>query len=98
MKWPYQNAANALTEAVQMPGMLRMQLIPDQPAGYGEWRQLVSAFSVQGRSVHDARLVAAMLVANITTILTFNVQDFTRYQRLLVLSPSDVLAGRLPAP
>jgi len=33
VKWPYQNAANALTEAVQMPGMLRMQLIPDQPAG-----------------------------------------------------------------
>lgn len=33
VKWPYMNSANALTEAVQMPGMLRMQLIPDQPAG-----------------------------------------------------------------
>jgi len=34
VKWPYQIAgSNLLTEAIQMPGMLRMQLIPDQPAG-----------------------------------------------------------------
>ena len=34
VKYPYQNAgSNLLSEAVQMPGMLRMQLIPDQPAG-----------------------------------------------------------------
>jgi len=31
-KWPILNGGN-LTEAVQMPGMLRMQLVPDQPAG-----------------------------------------------------------------
>ncbi len=34
VKYPYMNAgSNLLTEAVQMPGMLRMQLIPDQAAG-----------------------------------------------------------------
>ena len=34
VKYPYMNAgSNLLSEAVQMPGMLRMQLIPDQPAG-----------------------------------------------------------------
>ncbi|MBV70292.1 MAG: hypothetical protein CMH52_03000 [Myxococcales bacterium] len=34
-KFPYLTggAGGALTEVVQMPGMLRMQLIPDQPAG-----------------------------------------------------------------
>ena len=34
VKFPLQKAgSNMMTEAVQMPGMLRMQLIPDQPAG-----------------------------------------------------------------
>lgn len=33
VKFPYTNGGKGLTEAVQMPGMLRMQLIPDQPAG-----------------------------------------------------------------
>lgn len=34
VKYPLTNNANGLlTETVQMPGMLRMQLIPDQPAG-----------------------------------------------------------------
>tara|TARA_Y100001938_G_scaffold151029_1_gene245306 strand:- start:2608 stop:4179 length:1572 start_codon:yes stop_codon:yes gene_type:complete len=34
VKFPYLlNNGNKMTEAVQMPGMLRMQLIPDQPAG-----------------------------------------------------------------
>lgn len=31
-KWPILNGSN-LTEAMQMPGMLRMQLVPDQPTG-----------------------------------------------------------------
>ena len=34
VKYPYMNpGSNMLTESVQMPGMLRMQLIPDQAAG-----------------------------------------------------------------
>ena len=32
-KWPILNSSGQLTEAMQMPGMLRMQLVPDQAAG-----------------------------------------------------------------
>lgn len=32
-KWPILTATGQLTEAMQMPGMLRMQLVPDQPTG-----------------------------------------------------------------
>ena len=32
-KWPILSATGQLTEAMQMPGMLRMQLVPDQAAG-----------------------------------------------------------------
>jgi len=32
-KWPILSTSGQLTEAMQMPGMLRMQLVPDQAAG-----------------------------------------------------------------
>jgi hypothetical protein len=32
-KWPVLTASGQLTEAMQMPGMIRMQLVPDQAAG-----------------------------------------------------------------
>ncbi|MCI0495485.1 type II toxin-antitoxin system VapC family toxin [candidate division KSB1 bacterium] len=51
-------------------------LLPDSTAIYPGWRRLVVDFGVSGVQVHDARLVAAMLVHNITHILTFNTQGF----------------------
>ena len=54
-------------------------VLPDNALIYTTWRRLVVAFGVSGVQVHDARLVAAMLVHGITHILTFNVSDFVRY-------------------
>lgn len=67
-------------------------LLPDTPAIYPAWEQIVTTFSVQGKQVHDARLVAAMQVHGITHILTFNTADFLRYQPLgiTVVQPASV--------
>jgi predicted nucleic acid-binding protein len=54
-------------------------LLPDSPGIYPEWRRLTVTFDVRGVQVHDARLVAAMKVLNMTHILTFNTVDFRRY-------------------
>lgn len=51
-------------------------LLPDSPAVYPVWRQLIVKYNVSGVQVHDARLVATMLVHDVTHILTFNIQDF----------------------
>lgn len=53
--------------------------IPDAAAAYLEWRRLITAYSVSGVQVHDSRLVAAMMAAGMTHILTFNTVDFIRY-------------------
>ena len=45
---------------------------------------------VSGQKVHDARLVAAMNVHDVKTILTFDVDDFSRYRFIRVLHPEDV--------
>jgi predicted nucleic acid-binding protein len=55
------------------------------------WQRLVVDHRVEGRSTHDARLVAAMLVHGIESLLTFNVQDFLRYGEIRVLDAATVV-------
>ena len=54
-------------------------LLPDTPSVYPTWEQLVATYQVKGVNVHDTRLVAFMLVHNISHILTFNTKDFQRF-------------------
>ena len=56
--------------------------LPENDLVYAVWRQLIVAKGVSGKQVHDARLVAFMLVYNITHILTFNGADFRRFESL----------------
>ena len=65
-------------------------VLPDSPAIYAEWRRLVVAHSVSGKQVHDARIVAAMNVHNITHILTFNLDDFKRYSFVTLVDPTSI--------
>ncbi|MDE0313696.1 MAG: type II toxin-antitoxin system VapC family toxin [Candidatus Poribacteria bacterium] len=58
---------------------LLFPLLPDDsPNVYTEWRRLAVQYSVSGKKVHDARLVASMISQGITHILTFD-KDFDRY-------------------
>lgn len=63
----------------------------DTAAIYSVWEQLVITYSVKGINVHDARLVAAMLVHGLTHILTFNTKDFARYSQITVVHPTTIV-------
>jgi predicted nucleic acid-binding protein len=67
-------------------------LLPDSPAVYAEWRRLVVSFGVSGIQVHDARIVAAMIVHGVTHILTLNTTDFVRYgtRGIVAVDPTTV--------
>jgi predicted nucleic acid-binding protein len=69
-----------------------LTLLPDIPAIYPAWKQLVRDHGVQGVKVYDARLVAVMRVYAVDTILTFNVADFKRYAGIGAVQPGAVLA------
>lgn len=62
-------------------------LLRDERAVLNEWERLVAESKVQGRSTHDARLVAAMRRHAIAHIVTFNVRDFSRYPGVIVVEP-----------
>ncbi len=69
------------------------ELLPDNPAIYREWLRLVQTYSVAGVGAHDARIVAAMKVHGVANLVTFNTDDFKRFNRteITVLTPADIL-------
>nr|WP_279239832.1 type II toxin-antitoxin system VapC family toxin [Scytonema sp. UIC 10036] len=54
-------------------------ILPDVAEIFPHWKRLVLEYGVMGVNVHDARLVALMLVYGVSHILTFNLEDFNRY-------------------
>ena len=66
-----------------------VDLLPELPVHH-EWLRLVTKYRVSGKNVHDARLVASMVVHGVEQILTFNGADFTRYAEISVLDPFQV--------
>jgi len=81
------STADAATELMRLKSMF--PLLPDTPAIYPVWESLVVQYRVSGKPAHDARLVAAMLVHGLTTILTFDKAGFSRYAGIHVVHPAD---------
>ncbi len=65
-------------------------LLPDSTETFREWRRLVVQHNVIGAKVHDTRLVATMKVHGLDRILTFNMQDFIRYEGVTAIHPESV--------
>ena len=65
-----------------------LTLLPDLPAIYTAWKEIVRDHKVQGVKVYDARLIATMNVYAVENILTFNTADFKRYNNIAALHPS----------
>lgn len=70
------------------------QLILDTPEIYAEWKRLVIAHAVQGKQVHDTRIVAAMNIHGITHLLTYNKNDFGRFAGIVIVSPPEVVSSQ----
>jgi predicted nucleic acid-binding protein len=79
----------ALQEVASIERLLT--LLPDIPAIYPAWKQLLEDHRVQGVKVYDARLVAVMSVYAVDTVLTFNAADFKRYGDVSAIDPTSML-------
>lgn len=67
-----------------------LTLLPDIPAIYPAWKELVRDHKVQGVKVYDARMVATMNIYAVESVLTFNAADFKRYGSVTALHPSSL--------
>lgn len=89
---------NGLGQTVEQTSRLVQALeqafprLADSNEVYHQWRKLVVRFGVSGVQVHDARLVALMVVHRLDNVLTFNARDFKRYAEVGIraTNPHDV--------
>lgn len=66
----------------------QLRFLPDSLAVHEEWRKLLVDYGVSGLQVHDTRLVAAMRVHEVKSILTFNTRHFMRFIGIEAVHPS----------
>jgi predicted nucleic acid-binding protein len=65
-------------------------LLPENEKIFDEWKILVGKYKVSGKTTHDARIVAAMIVHKIENILTLNPGDFKRFTEIKAVRPQDI--------
>ncbi len=73
-------------------------VLSEPSTAYRLWRSLVMTHAVQGKQVHDARLVALMQAHGITHVLTLNGSDFTRYPGITPIDPASLVPPPPPPP
>ena len=68
-------------------------ILSEVEAVYVELKRLIAKYAVTGKQVHDARLVAMMLVWQIENVLTHNDRDFRRYEQegIHIITPSTLI-------
>ena len=71
------------------------RVVTENPSSYARWRELVARYQVSGVSVHDARLIAVMLVHGAQRLFTLNERDFRRYEPegIVIVTPQSLLAA-----
>ncbi len=80
-------AAEELTKLQSM-----FDLLPETSSIFMTWKALVTQYGVSGKPAHDARIVAAMKVHGLRSILTFDQTGFSRFSGIQVINPSTVKA------
>ena len=65
-------------------------VLPENERIFDEWKAIVTKHKVSGKPAHDARIVAAMMVHKIESILTLNAGDFKRYTEIKAVRPQDI--------
>ena len=65
-------------------------VLPDNLDTFEEWLGLVAHHSVSGAKVHDAKFVASMIVHGIQDLITFNTNDFARFDTIRAIDPRDL--------
>lgn len=55
-------------------------------------RELVGTRSIRGKAVHDANIVATMLVHRIPCLITQNGKDFARFEGIKTLSIAEIVS------
>jgi predicted nucleic acid-binding protein len=86
------STADAAAKATEFEAMF--PLLEENTDIYPAWKGIVDRLGINGKQVHDARLVAVCHVHGMTHLLTFNVTHFARMAAfgpgIVVVDPASV--------
>ncbi|MGB3292985.1 MAG: type II toxin-antitoxin system VapC family toxin [Phormidesmis sp.] len=69
----------------------RFPVTDETPQIFPNWLVLVTENRIKGKRTHDARIVAVMLAARISHVLTLNPSDFSGIPGITVTHPREIL-------
>jgi predicted nucleic acid-binding protein len=72
---------------VQNALLQTVEVLDETTAVAATLRNLVEVYSVRGKRIHDANIVATMIVHNVTRLATYNHNDFNLFEEI-VLEPA----------
>jgi predicted nucleic acid-binding protein len=86
---PVEGVAYSTDEALEVLGgwLSDCALLDETGDVVGELLRLVAKFSVKGKLVHDANVVATMVANRLTRLATLNTADFRRFEDVITLEP-----------
>jgi len=87
-----EQAAEAVKLLVEPPSMI--QVLPDSREAALRMLELAAKHQLRARRVHDARHAAAAMVVGVTTVLTYDAEDWELFEGdgLKIVGPSTTLA------
>lgn len=62
-------------------------VLPEPDGAWSSWKQLLREHGVTGLRIHDAYIVAVMMVYGISSILTFNIEVFADFPAIKPVTP-----------
>jgi len=77
--------ASAAEDVIERVGYLRSRFLvaDDTAAVTSALVKLMSEFTIGGKQIHDANIVATMLAYDIPCLLTHNIKDFRRFADII---------------
>lgn len=70
------------------------QWLPDPENLFDAWLDIVESYAVAGRQVWDARIAAWMRLHAVPYLLTFNPDDFRRFEFIQAIEPGQILSSK----
>jgi len=86
-----QEAAKIMSALIKLPSAIR--ILPDSPETSLKMLELAAAHNLTARRIHDARHAAAAIVAGVSEVYTYDVEDWKAFQSdgLAVVGPASSL-------
>ncbi|MBH8562310.1 type II toxin-antitoxin system VapC family toxin [Nostoc sp. CENA67] len=91
--WSVEQARSIIDQLIN-----RFPLIEESPQIFSYWLDLVTVNKVMGKHTHDVRILATMLVHEVTHILTFNPSDFAVVSGITIVRPQDLAIPKADEP